>query len=150
LKRFKAPVLQQPVIILADNDKGGAEVLSSAKKVTGQAVSNTEPFVHVTGNLYLVLAPLVAGKAESEIEDCFDDAFIKNLVLGGKKFNSDEKADSDLYFSKSILAEHVRENAPKIDFAGFAGIFDRLVGAIEDYEARVVQAAAHATATAGP
>jgi hypothetical protein len=104
----------------------------------------------VAGNLYVVLTPLATGKTESEIEGSFDGAFIQNLVIRGKKFNSDEKADSDLYFSKSILAEHVRENAPKIDFAGFAGIFDRLVGVIEDYEARVAQATAHATATAGP
>lgn len=150
LKRFKAAGLQQPVIILADNDKGGAEVLSRVKKVTKQAVSNTEPFVHVTGNLYLVLTPLIAGKTESEIEDCFDDAFIKTLVIRGKKFDSDEKADSNQYFSKSILAEYVRENAGKIDFSGFSGIFARFVQVIEDYEANVAQTAAQATAAAGP
>jgi hypothetical protein len=150
LKKFKAPVLQQPVIILADNDTGGAKVLNAIKGIAEQSISNTEPFIHVAGNLYVVLTSLAAGKTESEIEDSFDDAFIKNLVIRGKKFNSDEKADSDLYFSKSILAEYVRENAGKIDLSGFSGIFDRFMGVIDDYEARVAHATAQATSTAGP
>jgi hypothetical protein len=62
--------------------------------------------------MYLVLTPLPAGKTKSEIEDFFDDN-VKNLKLGGKKFNANEKADSNLYFSKSILAPSWHQNGTK-------------------------------------
>lgn len=148
MAKFKAPGLEHPVILLADNDGGGGEVLKKIKGVAKHPVSNTSPFIYVTGNLYLVLTPINAG-AESEIEGCFDSTFIKNLNLAGKKFNSNEKADSNLYFSKAILAHYVRDNAARIDFSGFSAIFDRITQVIEDYEAKLAPQAAVQVGGAG-
>jgi len=148
LKRFKAPGMEHPVILLADNDDGGDAVVKVIKGITKSAFSNADPFVHVMGNLYLVLTPLPAGKTKSEIEDFFDDN-VKNLKLGGKKFNPNDKADSDLYFSKSILAEYVRDNAGRIDFSGFSPVFDRITQVLEDYEVLLASQATTQGAAAG-
>lgn len=135
LQRFKAPGLSNAVVLLVDNDSAADEVYKTIKRLTKTNPSKTAPFVHVKGNLYVVLTPLKGGAKQSEIEDCFDDA-IRKLNLGGKAFNPDDKADSNLYFSKQILSQYVRENAAKINFSGFADVLDRITAAIEDYTAK--------------
>lgn len=124
------------VILLVDNDSAADEVFKTIKRLTKANPSKTAPFVHVKGNLYVVLTPLKGGAKQSEIEDCFDNS-IRKLNLGGKTFNPDDKADSNLYFSKQILSQYVRENAAKIDFSGFSDVLDRITAAIEDYAAKV-------------
>ena len=88
-----------------------------------------------------MLTPLKAGAKKSTIEDCFADE-IKNLNLGGKTFNPNSKADPTLYFSKHILSQHVRENAAKIDFTGFASLLDRIVAANEVHQSKQAVVAA--------
>jgi RNA-directed DNA polymerase len=135
LQKFKAPGLSDPAILLVDNDNAADEIFSEIKRVAGKTPSKTDPYIHVLGNLYVVLTPLQGGAAKSEIEDCFDDS-IKNLNLGGKVFSTDSNANANLYFGKHILSQYVRHNASKIDFSGFAPILDRLTAAIEDYETK--------------
>jgi 5S rRNA maturation endonuclease (ribonuclease M5) len=145
LYKFKAPGMDHAVILLVDNDSGADEIYKTIKRLTKKNALRTASFVHVTGNLYVVVTPLKEGVKQSEIEDCFDDA-IKNLNLGGRIFSPDNKADPNIYFGKSVLAQYVRENAPKIDFSGFAGVLDRITAAIEDYEAKRAKPAAVAGA----
>jgi len=151
LLKFKAPGLSHAVILLVDNDSGGDKIFETIKRLTKAKPSKTAPYVHVRGNLYVVLTPLKGGAKQSEIEDCFDDT-IKNLNLGGKTFNPDDKADSNLYFSKQILSHYVRQNAAKIDFTGFGDVLDRITAAIEDYEAKVTTkvSVAATTGTSNP
>lgn len=132
--------MEHPVILLLDNDTGGESVLKAIKGITKKVVSKTDAYSHIVGNLYVVLTPLKPGETEAEIEDMFDDS-IKDLVLGGKVFNRDEKADSSLYFSKAILAQYVRENAAKIDFTGFASMLDAITKVIEEHQANIVHRA---------
>jgi RNA-directed DNA polymerase len=99
-----------------------------------------EPYIHIKGNLYVVLTPLKAGANKSIIEDCFGDD-ISNLSLGGKTLNPDNKADSSLYFSKQVLSQYVREHAAKIDFTGFSGLLDRITAAIEAHQNKQVAVA---------
>jgi RNA-directed DNA polymerase len=87
-----------------------------------------------------VLTPLNQGKNKSAIEDCFA-ADTQNLKLGGKTFNRDNKADSSQYFGKHVLSQHVRDNAAKIEFSGFAGLLDRITAAIENEAHEAAQAA---------
>jgi RNA-directed DNA polymerase len=133
LAKFKAPGLDQPFIVLVDNDKGADDVYNAAKRVAKKVISKAAPFSHVFANLYLVITPLSPGAQQSEIEDSFDDT-IKNLTLGGKKFSSASKPDPTKHFGKAILAQYVRENAARIDFVGFKGLLDRITAAIEDYD----------------
>jgi RNA-directed DNA polymerase len=141
MKKYKASGMHCAVILVVDNDSGADEILTTIKKLTKQNVSRTDIYVHIAGNLYMVLTPLKTGSKKSAIEDCFADE-IKNLNLGGKTFNSDSKADSSLYFGKHILSQHVRENAAKIDFTGFTDLLDRITAAIEAHQSKQAVAAA--------
>jgi hypothetical protein len=89
----------------------------------------------------MVLTPLKAEAKKSTIEDCFADE-IKNLNLGGKTFNPDNRADPLLYFGKHILSQYVRENSTKIDFTGFAPLLDRIAAAIEAHQSKQAVVAA--------
>jgi len=143
MQNFKAPGMTQPIILLVDNDTGADEVYKAIKRVSKKNPSKTDPYFHISGNLYVVITPLKQGAKQSEIEDCFDNS-IKNLNLGGKTFNPDGKADSNVYFGKHILAQYVRENAATIDFSGFKGVFDRIIAAIQDYDSKLAKVAAPA------
>lgn len=133
IKKFKAPGMRCAVVLVVDNDTGADEICATIKKLTKKNPSRTGRYVHVAGNLYMVLTPLMTGADKSTIEDFFADE-IKNLNLGGKTFNPASKTDSSLYFSKHILSQYVRENAAKIDFTGFGGLLDRIAAAIEAHE----------------
>jgi hypothetical protein len=133
IKKFNAPGMRCAVVLVVDNDSEGDKICAAIKKLTKKNVPKTDPYVHIAGNLYMVLTPLKTGASKSTIEDCFADG-IKNLNLGGKTFNADSNADSSLYFGKHILSQHVRENAGKIDFTGFGGLLDRITAAIEAHQ----------------
>lgn len=135
IKKFRAPGMQCAVVLVVDNDSGADKIFATIKRLTKKTPSRTDQYVHIAGNLYMVLTPLKAGANKWTIEDCFAGE-IKNLNLGGKTFNPDGKADPAKYFSKHILSQHVRENAAKIDFTGFAGLLDRIAAAIEAHQSK--------------
>lgn len=139
LQKFKAPGLTSPVILLVDNDSAANKIFGVITKVTGKVPSKTDAFIHVMGNMYVVLTPLKAGQTESEIEDCFDDT-IQQLTLNGKTFTAESNFDPVVYFGKHILSQYVREHAAKIDFTGFRGVLDRIAAAISDYATQNVAA----------
>jgi RNA-directed DNA polymerase len=141
MRRFKAPGMEQPVILLVDNDEGADKVYTTINNLTKKSTSKADPYVHVLGNLYVVITPLETGVKQSEIEDCFDDT-VWNIKIGGKTFSPDPKADTNLHFGKHIFSQYVRENAATIDFQGFAGVLDRISAAIEDYVAKRVKTGA--------
>lgn len=130
IKKFKAPGAQQPVIMLVDNDAGAKEkgkIFNTVKDITKTMVVGTEPFVHITGNLYLVATPVKHGAKESMIEDFFDDE-IKSTIVGGKAFNPQNDFDTDTHYGKHVFAQKVvRAQASKIDFSGFKAIFSNIV-----------------------
>ena len=135
IEKFKGPGMQCAAVLVVDNDSGADSICNTIKKVTKKNPSKTDPYVHIKGNLYMVLTPLKDGATKSAIEDCFADE-IKNLNLGGKTFNPASKADPSLYFGKHILSQYVRENAAKIDFTGFGGLLDRITAAIEAHQSK--------------
>jgi RNA-directed DNA polymerase len=137
IEKFKAPGMACAVVVIVDNDSGADEIYSTISRLMKKKASRADPYVHVAGNLYVVPTPLKAGANKSTIEDCFADE-IKNLNLGGKTFNANNKADPTKYFSKHILSQYVRENAAKIDFTGFAGLLDHINAAIEAHQAKQV------------
>lgn len=148
LQKFKAPGLQNPVILLIDNDSAVAEVLKAIKKATKKNPSKPDSFLHVIGNLYVVVTPLKVGETESEIEDCFDKSVLQ-VSLGGKTFKADAKEDSAAHFGKHILSQYVRDHADTIDFTGFSGVLGNITAAIEDYESKIVDAPVVATVNSG-
>jgi len=138
MKSFKASGLEHAVVLLVDNDGGADEIFSRIKGITKKLPSRTDPYTHVSGNLYVVPTPVPQGMTKSAIEDFLPDV-VRSVNLGGKTFSAQSKIDSTLHFGKAILAHYVRENAAKIDFSGFSGILDRITAAIEAHEAIMVQ-----------
>jgi len=138
IEKFKAPGMQCAVVLVVDNDMGGDEIYATIRRLTKKKARKTDDYVHVAGNLYAVLTPLKGGATKSTIEHCFADEVLK-LNLGGKTFNANNKADSAVHFGKHILSQYVRENATKIDFAGFADLLRRITAAIEAHQ--LIQAA---------
>ena len=137
IERFKAPGMLCAVVLVVDNDSGADDICAAIKRLTKKSPSRTASYVHIKGNLYMVLTPLKSGASQSTIEDFFADE-IKNLNLGGKTFNPNGKADSSLYFGKHILSQHVRDHAGTIDFTGFAALLDRITAVIEAYQSKQV------------
>jgi RNA-directed DNA polymerase len=136
IKKFKAPGLTQPVIVLVDNDPGGKDVGGVISNIIKKQVKWTEPYIHVVANLYVMPTPLVAGATESAIEDFFSPHTL-GTVLGGKTFRRNPPFDSSLHYSKAIFADQViKKNAYAIDFNGFVPILNSLAGIVTDYAAK--------------
>lgn len=134
IKKFKAPGARQPVVLLVDNDagtKGNGKVYNTVQDITKTRPIGTEPFVHVTGNLYLVATPLKPGATESRIEDFFDAA-IKSTIVGKKQFDPLNDFDTDTCYGKHVFAQKVvRVHADKIDFSEFKTILSNVVSVID-------------------
>jgi RNA-directed DNA polymerase len=141
ITKFEAPGMRSAVILVVDNDSGADDICAAIRKLAKQNPPRTDPYIHIAGNLYMVLTPLMGAAKKSTIEDFFADE-IKNLNLGGKTFNPDSRADSSRYFGKHILSQYVRENAAKIDFTGFTTLLDRITAAIEAHQAKQAAVAA--------
>ena len=141
LRRFKSPGMRSAVVLVLDNDSGCEPILNTIRKLAKKKAERTDSFVHVAGNLYVVLTPLNPPATESKIEDCFPQN-IQKLNIAGKTFNPDNKADSSKHFGKHILSEYVRDNAAKIDFSGFGALLNRITAAIEAHETKLAPVAA--------
>lgn len=135
IKKFKAPGAQHPIILLVDNDNdndGKKPIFSAVKEIAKKQVTATEPFVHVTGNLYLVATPL-DGKEKSMIEDFFHDD-IKSKMVGGKKFDPKSDIDTEMHYGKNVFAHQVvKAHAAEIDFSGFNPILSNIVSVIDEH-----------------
>jgi RNA-directed DNA polymerase len=130
LARFKAPGKKHPVIILIDNDAAAAPMLKVIKQISGKTPSNADPFVHVVGNLYVVLTPLIGGSTSSMIEDFFDAA-TNALPYKGKSFDPSNDYSTASHYGKADFAYHVvQPNASTINFAGFAPLLTNISAAI--------------------
>lgn len=130
IKKFKAPGAQHPVILLIDNDAGATEkgkIFNTIKDITKTKVNGTEPFVHVTGNLYVVATPLKPHETQSTIEDFFDQT-IKSTIIDGKSFDPKNKSNSSTTYGKTVFAHKVvRKHADKIDFSEFERILSNII-----------------------
>jgi hypothetical protein len=87
MKKFKAPRLQHPTIILLDNDTGGRAVGGVINGIIKKQITWHEPFIHVTRNLYVMATPLIGNAKESAIEDFFSPATL-NIALSRKTFQN--------------------------------------------------------------
>lgn len=132
--RFKAPGLQNPVLLLVDNDTGAKPVYNAVKQVTGVKPTGTESFVHIKLNMYLVPIPTPKHKTESAIEDLFDPKLLTTKVDGKTFHASDSGFDSSIHYGKTVFAHKiVRPNADSIDFSGFSDLLTNLSEVIDDH-----------------
>jgi retron-type reverse transcriptase len=146
INRFKALGMQNPVILLVDNDDAGRKVRNVARQNSHTKPTATDPFLFIAGNLYLVMTPLKAGQTDSVIEDAFGD-LIKNLKLNGKSFHPDglKTFDKTIHYGKYYFSQYVENNSHKIDFRGFTEILSAFDAVIRAHRAINTQPAAQAT-----
>lgn len=142
-KYYKAPVPTQPVILVLDNDDGFGKIegVLKGKKYNPTIFPATQAandfrkagFIHVTHNLYIVLTPLKAKGEHTSIEDLFPQA-VRDMTLGGKKFNKENEIDVATEYGKEFFASKVVvPNKNTIDFSGFNIMLSRLVQCIEHF-----------------
>lgn len=138
-KRFSSAPggMKEPVIVLLDNDDAGNKIIRLVKNVFGlKDARNTDPYIHVHRNLYLVLTPLQDDKSKSKIEDLFDSSTLE-IKIEGKIFdpsNGQVKAET---YSKAVFARKVvEEMASQISFDGFVPLLDRIAKVIEIHYAQ--------------
>ena len=135
-KRHLTGHLNQPVIILIDNDKGASTLFNAIKNATGITVTGNETFIHVCHNLYVVLTPKGKNGADTMIEDFFPQSVWKEKHKG-RAFNPKLTTGSTTEYGKYIFAERiVRPKQAKINFSKFLPILKRIEGAIHHYAAQ--------------
>lgn len=141
---YKAPKPDKPVIIIADNDSGFNSIegklrkIDSAKGYHGKRSDknfrNAE-FIHVLHNLYIILTPTTKTNSETAIEDLFDDS-TRRIKVSGKSFNPSNGMNNDTEYGKEIFAKKViRAQKGSINFSGFTPLLDRIVAAMDHYDA---------------
>jgi hypothetical protein len=85
-------------------------------------------------NLYAVPTPIQLNQQQSKIEDFFD-AQIKNSVVGGKRFTSQNDFDTDKYYGKIVFAHKViKPSADAIDFNRFRPLLTNISAAITHHK----------------
>lgn len=136
--KFKAPIPRHPVIILIDNDSGADDIYGAVSGITkAPKPKGMAPFIHVTGNVYVVPTPLGAKGEKTAIEDFFDSTTLAT-ELGGKTFSRAKKIDTPTQYGKAAFARDVvAKKADSINFDGFKVILQRIEAAITDYSARI-------------
>ncbi len=139
LRGLTAAKMPSPVILVVDNDKGSTALFKAAgsKSDTKTKVDGSQPFYHITKNLYLVPTPTPKGLAESYIETFLPSSVLKQK-LGIKEFHLPEKGfDITKHFGKVLLAEQIVQRQQKtINFDGFKPLLDNMRAAMEDYAAK--------------
>jgi hypothetical protein len=134
-RKFTAPGMGQPVILLTDRDDGASGLLNLLKNKFKKNTDPENPFIHIFGNLYVITTPLSPGQESSFIEDCFHDE-TKAVEIDGKKFKIDKKhGQNEKYFGKVVFARHIESNATTTDFSGFFSLLSRISAAIESHKA---------------
>lgn len=141
-KYYNAPPPTQPVILVLDNDDGFKTIENALKgKYSPTVFPETLPasafreadFIYVVHNLYIVLTPLGMAESHTSIEDLFPQK-TRDTILGGKKFNKENKIDVASEYGKELFAKKVvLPNKNSIDFSGFNVVLTRMVQCIEHF-----------------
>jgi RNA-directed DNA polymerase len=125
-----------PVIVLVDNDDGGRKIFGLAKAKSGVDISfrTTDLFYHLGANLYLVKTPEKDAAPYTSFVENFFDREVLATKLEGKEFDPNKEHEELGKYGKAIFASKVIEpNANKIDFSGFAPLFDRFVAVLDHH-----------------
>lgn len=135
LAAFRHKPMENPVIILCDNDDGSKDIFKNAKSKNSTIISTTttDPFYYLGENLYLVKTPEGTPPETREIEALLPTAILAEKV-DGKPFDSTKKHADESAYGKVILAEKViRPNAKSMDFAPFSDLLSRIGQCITHY-----------------
>lgn len=137
VERFAYHPMDEPVIVLVDNDDASAPIYSTINQTYKVSISHasSDSFFHLTDNLYLIRTPQIPGKIKTTIEDLFDPALLKT-PLNGKAFAS-TVTDPATQYGKQVLVEKVvRPNASKIDWSLFTPLLQSISDVMDHHASR--------------
>jgi len=134
MRPYLSPGQDHPVIILVDNDSGAKPILSAASQVSGKYIDGSNPFYHLTNNLYLIILEKPPTGEEITIENLFDKKLLKEMI-DGKTFNgSKDGFDKSRHYGKQVFAEKVvKAKQHSIDFSGFQNILNNVCDIMDHY-----------------
>ena len=136
LERYDYKAMPHPVILLLDNDAGlGSFTNAIAGKFKKKIdLTTTEPFYHLTHNLYVVKTPEPAGGGHSCIETLLGKDF--QTLMNGKVFpGAKEEFNSEKHISKSDFARKiVAKKTAEINWSGYDSLLNRIDAVIEHYK----------------
>ena len=137
-KGFHKSDIQNPLIILIDNDKGSKEIqklIQNYKKLPD--LPGSDAFYYIAYNMYVVFLPKLNNQ-ETDIESFYSKNII-DIELNGRFFEKSDKAMSNMAYPKSTFASHtVPQNQSLVDWSNFDQIFERIQLAIEDFQSRKI------------
>lgn len=132
VKEYKAWSMEQPIILLTDNDTGAKPVFGSVKENSSSSspsINDNSMYYPVNNNLYLIKTPHVGGKKDTAIEDMFDASQgWESKELGPRAFTRCNKFDENKFYGKRDFAEQIiAKNFTQVNFDGFKPLLDRIV-----------------------
>lgn len=123
LKRYSCEGLNNPVIMVVDNDNEGKGLLSACNQYQKTREKKNH---YITDNLYAFAIPNLPKNSDTLIEDYFAKQVL-NMKLGNKKFNKSNKDLKENEFGKAYFAKYiVRKNQNSISFKNFQKIFNEI------------------------
>lgn len=128
-----------PVIMIFDNElvnkKKPLSKFANHCKLNEDSRNNlqTQLYIRLQDNLFLMTNPLVEGKEECEIEDLFGEDVL-NTKISGKIFSREKKADPKEHYGKEIFSNFITNEYEKIDFENFKPMLDNLSRIVENYK----------------
>jgi RNA-directed DNA polymerase len=135
MKNYRFTPLLHPVIILIDNDDGADNVFKTVRSLFGTKIdlTTTDPFYHLCHNLYLIKTPEMGAKGKSCIEDLFEQT-VRDIQLGGCKFNPNKEHGAPGEYGKALFAEQVVvPNSTTINFTNFSSVLSRIEKVLKHY-----------------
>ena len=137
-KRLGNRFPMNPVILIFDNElSNNTKPISKfvkgkiSEEQNNQLESNT--WIKVVENLYLLITPLIEGETESDIEMLFDDATLSH-ESDGKKFCKQDEFDIDQFYGKEVFSQYIMKNYRSIDFSGFKPLLNNIRMICESYK----------------
>lgn len=127
-----------PVILLFDNELSNKN--KPAYKFTKDKISKEQKqqlesntWIQVIENLYLLMTPLIEGKEESDIEMLFDNTTLSHEI-DGKMFCKQDNYDIDKFYGKEIFSQYIMKYYRNIDFSGFRPLLNNIKMISENYK----------------
>ncbi|MEP3055586.1 MULTISPECIES: hypothetical protein [Paracoccaceae] len=136
-KKFHANPLQQPVIVIVDNDKQSEGMWTFVKQETGSSkkIVGSEPCYKVSDNLYIVPIPKPTGvRGDVYIEMLFPKAW-QTYELDGRKpklvQKKGEKLQANEYGKGEFAGKIIRANRGKVDCGAFRPLLHTICDIVE-------------------
>ena len=147
VKKFKSGG-KNPLILIADSDEGSAKLFSAVKAKTGKKVDGSEPWYHLSHNMYVVPIPKVGG-IDTPIERLFEPSLLATQYEGKTFNNTNASKDPAKYYDKKVFATQiVAKNKESVNFDGFEPLLEAIVSVIDHHKAMLTSGPSPAVANA--